>query len=92
MATEHLHVCVRILAAKLANREVGTQQYRLGNEAVLELVDLPWPPTTDRDDLTWREGYEQCMTDIVEHLALEWGVTLPPDPLRRKENTDGGTA
>lgn len=90
MATEHLHRCTRILAAKLANREVSTAQYRIGHEAVLELVDIPWEFTGDEEELLWREGYEQCMTDITEALALTWGVVLPPDPLRSKEKVDAG--
>ena len=94
MATAHLKECVQLLLAHLHGTTFSpTEQER--DEALVaafELIDQPWDSTDDKDVLLWREGYEQCMKDIVDAIADEWGVLLPPDPLRcrTKENTDEG--
>jgi len=80
MATEHLGECVRILREALAFTSGAMTN---GYAAVLALIDLDWEPTKDRDELTWREGYEQCMTDICEAIGQEWGIPLPADPQRQ---------
>jgi hypothetical protein len=89
VATAHLNACVKILAAALHSKDRSLDDYTEGIAATLELIDQPWDFSGDVDVLTWRSGYEQCMTDIVEAMADEWGVPLPVDPMRAKENQDG---
>lgn len=97
MATDHLERCVKELNNKLHNRHPRENRLTIkalntGYEAAFELIDQEWDFTGDREDLIWREGYEQCMTDIVEAIAEEWGVTLPEDPMRKvkdRGDTDG---
>lgn len=96
MATAHLKECVQLLLARLhasgpeLKPTIDEQAEAL--VAAFELIDQPWPFTGDKDVLTWRDGYEQCMKDIVDAIADEWGVRLPPDPLRcrTKETSDEG--
>jgi hypothetical protein len=72
--TEHVHACVKVLNERLQNREVALQEAWPAFEAVFELVDMPW---TGDEDPDWREGYETCVLDVVEHIAQAWGVELP---------------
>ena len=80
MATEHLEQCVQILREALATTSGVMMD---GYESIFALIELHWEPTKDRDELTWREGYEQCMTDICEAIGQEWEISLPPDPQRQ---------
>lgn len=95
MATAHLKECVHLLLARLHSpvKELrpSCNEKMEALAASFELIDQPWDFTGDKDVLIWREGYEQCMKDIVDAIADEWGVALPEDPLRRQENNDGGT-
>lgn len=92
MATAHLKDCVQRLIAdmgiKYDNADVVAFEEAL--VASFELIDQPWDFSGAKDVLIWREGYEQCMQDIVDAIADVWGVTLPPDPLRTQENSHGG--
>lgn len=90
MATAHLNECVKILAVALHAKDRTLDDYTEGIAAALELIDQPWDFSGDPAVLTWREGYEQCMTDIVDALADEWGVALPVDPMRAKEKERNG--
>lgn len=81
MSTAHLKECVQKLIA--AAHDPARDNLPDGFAAVFELIDQPWEFTGDKDVLTWRDGYETCMKDIVDAIADEWGVTLPPDPTRR---------
>lgn len=96
MATAHLKECVQLLLSHLYSTSFGPPSDQEKDEAFVatfELIDQPWDFTGAKDVLIWREGYEQCMQDIVDAIADEWGVLLPPDPLRcrTKEKNDGGT-
>jgi hypothetical protein len=91
MATEHLKKCVGLIGARMHELDLSIEDMREGFAAALELIDQPWDFSGNKDVLIWREGYEQCMKDIVDAIADEWGVALPPDPLRTKEKNDGGT-
>lgn len=89
MATEHLEQCVKELNAA-AKRGRTTEELELGYEAVFELLVEDWEPTGDKEELTWREGYEQCLQDVCDAIAQEWGVQLPEDLLRKaKEKASG---
>lgn len=92
MATAHLKECVHLLLARLhANVPELRPSCNEKAEALVaafELIDQPWDFTGDKDVLIWREGYEQCMKDIVDAIADEWSVRLPVDPMRRA--SDGG--
>lgn len=93
MATEHLHACVARLRGAIggvASMRPTKRELAEATHDVLDLIDLPWDKCLDRDVLTWREGYETCMKDIVDAMADRWGVDLPEDPLRTKESHDGG--
>lgn len=84
MATAHLKECVQKLIA--ASHEIDRADLPEGFAAIFELIDQPWDFSGAKDVLIWREGYEQCMKDIVDALADEWGVTLPADPSRKATN------
>lgn len=88
MATAHLKDCVQRLLA--ASHDISRADLPEGFAAVFELIDQPWDFTGDKEVLIWREGYEQCMKDIVDAIADEWGVSLPADPLRTQENSHEG--
>lgn len=91
MATAHLKECVQLLLQKLHGvNPPGSMDIEESLVATFELIEQPWDFDGRRDALIWREGYEQCMKDIVDAIADEWGVTLPPDPLRSQENIDEG--
>lgn len=85
MSTAHLKECVRLLTHAMHDRDDGPScnQKVEALAAAFELIDQPWEFTGDKDVLTWRDGYETCMKDIVDAIADEWGVSLPPDPARR---------
>ena len=91
MATEHLKACVRTLVDVMHDTDNHAHPHRHhlteGFAAVFELIDQPWDFSGDKDVLTWRDGYETCMKDIVDAIADEWGVQLPDDPTR---STHGG--
>lgn len=92
MATAHLKECVKQLAHRLHDRDDGPS-CRMKIEAFVaafELIDQPWDFSGAKDVLIWREGYEQCMQDIVDAIADEWGVSLPADPARSQEKNHGG--
>jgi hypothetical protein len=65
---------VKVLNARLQNREVRWREYHKGMEAIFELLDQDW--VGDNLSPEWVEGYEQCMVDIVDALGDEWGVIL----------------
>jgi hypothetical protein len=90
MATAHLKECVKALAHRMHEKPNRLSRDDLDEAvfAALELIDQPWDFAGERDVLIWREGYEQCMQDIVDAIADEWGVSLPADPTR--EASDGG--
>jgi hypothetical protein len=79
--TGHVHQCVKILNQALQTTTPSTpthpQPMREGYEAVFELIDLPWDEGTETDP-EWREGYETCLLDVVDHIAQAWGIDLPP--------------
>jgi hypothetical protein len=85
MATAHLKECVRLLVNALHDPDLDRKDLAEGHAAAFELIDQPWEFSGAKDVLIWREGYEQCMKDIVDAIADEWGVVLPPDPLRGQE-------
>jgi hypothetical protein len=76
--SEHLRTCVSALNLVLK----GKDSFEFGlpldqsHEAIFELIDQGWDEEPPPDE--WREGYEQCLMDICEAVALEWGVELPP--------------
>lgn len=92
MATAHLKECVQLLTRTMHDRKDGPScnQKVEALAAAFELIDQPWEFTGAKDVLIWREGYEQCMKDIVDAIADEWGVALPADPLRSQENNNEG--
>lgn len=96
MATAHLKECVRLLVSALHDPDLDRKDFAEALAASFELIDQPWDFTGDKDVLVWREGYEQCMQDIVDAIADEWGVELPADAARTpwsgfpKENNGGG--
>jgi len=69
---------VRLLSEHMQNRVVSNSRLKGGYEATLELIDQPWEDLPGDMEL-WRDGYEQCMRDIVDAIADEWGVTLPEE-------------
>ena len=92
MSTSHLKKCVQLISKEMHERSQKLYQpddepgWLVGSiEGVLELIDQPWEFSGDKDVLTWRDGYETCMQDIVDAIADEWGVSLPEDPLRGQE-------
>lgn len=94
MATAHLKECVQLLLKDMHDTLDGSvmpgRTLAEGLGAAFELIDQPWDFTGDKTVLVWREGYEQCMKDIVDAIADEWGVALPADPLRSQENNHEG--
>lgn len=82
MATDHLKQCVKALAEALHDPDLDRADLAEGIAASLELIEQPWEFSGDKEVLTWRDGYETCMKDIVDAIADEWGVTLPTDPTR----------
>jgi hypothetical protein len=92
MATAHLKECVQLLLARLyspvGDLRPSCNEKQEAIAAAFELIDQPWDFTGAKDVLIWREGYEQCMKDIVDAIADEWDVFLPADPLRKA--SDGG--
>jgi hypothetical protein len=96
MATAHLKECVQLLLKHMhtvtdrITPDMYLESHTEAFVAAFELIDQPWEFTGAKDVLIWREGYEQCMKDIVDAIADEWGVALPADPLRTKENDRGG--
>lgn len=92
MATDHLKKCVQHLTQDMHIRYDNNDvvAFEEAFVAAFELIDQPWDFTGDKDVLIWREGYEQCMQDIVDAIADEWGVALPVDPTRSQENHHGG--
>lgn len=92
MSTEHLKKCVQLVLGRMhitaANVVEADRDEAIG--AVMELIDQPWEFSGDKDVLTWRDGYETCMKDIVDAIADVWGVALPADPARIKEKVNGG--
>lgn len=67
---------VKILNFHLQNRNVSAREYFTGTEAIFELLDQPWDSDVDP---VWLEGYEQCMVDIVDAIADEWGIVVWPE-------------
>jgi hypothetical protein len=77
---EQLVQAVKKLNTLLQNREASTKDYFNGFEALFELIEQPWDvPLGELDpgyERAWREGYEQCMVDVVDAIADEWGVVV----------------
>lgn len=71
---DEVQEAVKILNRHLQLRNVSTQEYFKGFEATFELLGAGW--ASSNIDPIWREGYEQCMTDIVDALSDEWGVPV----------------
>lgn len=73
--TKHVNACVKLLNEALqVTRHPDPNPMARGYEAIFELIDMPWDGTEDPD---WREGYETCLLDVIEHIAQEWNVDLP---------------
>lgn len=79
--TDHLRHCARVLRETVRTGVFvrSPLPMREGYEAVLELVEADWNDLPE-DLAVWRRGYEQCMIDIAEAIADEWGVALPKAP------------
>lgn len=69
--------CVERLHHNLTHGYVDTGEMERSLEAVLQLLVVGWEVDADGEDAIWREGYEQCLLDVVEAMASEWGVELP---------------
>jgi len=93
MATDHLKKCVRLLLAHMHDTTITPTEADREEAfaAIFELIDQPWEFSGDPDVLTWRDGYETCMKDIVDAVADVWELTLPADPARRQEKANGDT-
>jgi len=80
--TEHVTKCVKLLNKHLQNRSRHMSMEEVPEdvsafESVFELISVPWDAIHE-DDQEWREGYETCLLDVVDHIAQAWGITLPP--------------
>lgn len=77
--SEHVTKCVKILneALQKSARTFGKNPMASGYEAIFELAPQEWVDKTEGIE-DWVEGYEQCLFDIVDAIADEWGVALPP--------------
>jgi len=76
---DHLERCVKFLAEALQEKNWSdTPEMLNGYQAVFELIDQPWEDLPG-DMKLWRDGYEQCMRDIVDAIADEWDVELPEE-------------
>ena len=73
--TEEVREAVLILKEHLVLRNVSTREYFTGFEAVFELISSDWSTDVEIDPV-WREGYEQCMTDMIDAVSDEWGVPV----------------
>jgi hypothetical protein len=76
--TEHLRECAKELNVQL--RGTNTRRRSEAFRAVFELLGHDWADLPE-DMLLWRRGYEQCMIDVIESIADEWGVSLPKSPV-----------
>src|SRR5688500_19118843 len=85
MATAHLKECVLRLVVGLHDPDLDRKDLAEALAAAFELIDQPWEFTGAKDVLIWREGYEQCMQDIVDadrkstrlnssHLVISYAV------------------
>lgn len=76
---EQLRQAIKILNDE-RNRgygSVGPEMLSDSIEAVLELAEQDWTDYGQKKmPASWREGYEQCLTDIVDAVADEWGVIV----------------
>ncbi len=76
--SEHVKRCVKALKEALDGKKWSdTLELMDGYEAIFELMPQDWIETPEGTE-DWVEGYEQCLLDIVDAIADEWGVTLPP--------------
>ena len=71
---EEVRSAVKILNTHMQLRKCSMKDYRLGYEAVFELLDQDWADI--EIDPSYQEGYEQCMADIADAISDEWGVTV----------------
>lgn len=78
---DYLRESANIIREQLATGTLrrSPREMREGFQAVLDLA------LADFNDMplelaTWRRGYEQCMIDIMEAIADEFGVSLPKAP------------
>ena len=65
---------VKVLNEHLQQRNCSTRDYRLGYEALFELIDQDW--TEVEIDPAYKDGYEHCMIDLVDAIADEWGIPV----------------
>lgn len=77
--TEHLVQCVKALR-DVSLPALSRSRVRSGYEAVLELLEQPWEDIPE-DLIEWRRGYEQCLLDVCNAVADEWGIPLPASPI-----------
>lgn len=70
---EEIQAAVKILNTYSQRGSASDKDYFNGFEAVFELIDQPWVSEVDPG---YREGYEQCMSDIADAISDEWGVTV----------------
>lgn len=79
---EHLARCVKTLNENLQNDPpppvARAIEFADAFEAIFELIDQPWEDLAE-DMKLWHQGYEQCMLDICDAIADEWGVDLPEE-------------
>lgn len=80
--SDHLRQCTEILKEEMGEgilrRMPGPT--RKAFEAIFELVEADWNDMPE-DMMRWRQGYEQCMIDIIDAVADEWLVSLPKAPI-----------
>lgn len=68
----------------IQDRSVSTKESRLGYEAAFDLMETDWSDMSSEMAM-YREGYEQCLLDIVDAIADEWGVSLPETSMLMSE-------
>jgi uncharacterized metal-binding protein YceD (DUF177 family) len=76
--TTHLQGCAKELNVQLRGTNARRRVEAL--RAVFKLSEAEWADLPE-DMLLWRRGYEQCMIDVIEAIADEWGVALPVAPV-----------
>ena len=76
---DHYDLLLRQVNRATHDQDLTEEDLREGARSVLELLSdrelLDPPGATPGRREAWVRGYEQCMVDIVEALADEWGVT-----------------
>lgn len=73
---DHYRALLRQVNQATHDPDLEEGEMREGLRGVLELVSEPLDAPFHNAVLAnaWEQGYEQCMIDIIEALADEWGV------------------